>query len=66
VVWNANARAPEVLAEVHLAALHLPRVAVYYTISALLTVVLVTVGVLMLRTIERHESRDTKEAERTD
>jgi RsiW-degrading membrane proteinase PrsW (M82 family) len=66
VVWNANARAPEVLAEVHLAALHLPRIAVYYTISALLTVVLVTVGVLMLRTIERHEPRDTREAERTD
>jgi hypothetical protein len=54
------------LAEVHLAALHLPRIAVYYTISALLTVVLVTVGVLMLRTIERHEPRDAKEAERTD
>jgi RsiW-degrading membrane proteinase PrsW (M82 family) len=66
VVWNANAQAPVALEEVHLAALHLPRAAVYYTISALSTVVLVAVGVLVLRVIERHEPGADGEAERTD
>jgi hypothetical protein len=66
VVWNANAQAPVALEEVHLAALHLPRAAVYYTISALSTVVLVAVGVLVLRVIESHEPGAAGEAERTD
>jgi hypothetical protein len=54
------------LEEVHLAALHLPRVAVYYTISALLTVALVAIGVLVLRVIGRHEPRAAGEARPTD
>jgi tetrahydromethanopterin S-methyltransferase subunit E len=66
VVWNANAQAPVALEEVHLAALHLPRAAVYYTISALSTVVLVAVGVLVLRVIESHEPGAAGEAKRTD
>jgi hypothetical protein len=66
VVWNANAQAPVALEEVHLAALHLPRVAVYYTISALLTVGLVAIGVLALRVIGRHEPRAAGEARPTD
>jgi RsiW-degrading membrane proteinase PrsW (M82 family) len=66
VVWNANAQAPVALEEVHLAALHLPRVAVYYTISALLTVALVAIGVLVLRVIGRHEPRAAGEARPTD